>query len=189
MGTKIVSDANAFVTFLKSLQDENKDIGTYMDDISVLVKREQILQHIVTEKKHPAFVCEKAQTQCDPEDAETSGDGNFVEEILIEQDVGPQPLSIMKARQLLSWYTMAHNPIMTQVKAPQNLYPLWVRCDKLDPCATAWLGAESIYIGNKTSALKLYTVCCKGPIRDETDLKTLEELKKEHQNRHHTCSV
>lgn len=70
--------------------------------------------------------------------------------------------SLSSTRQLLSWYTMAHNPNMPRVEVPGPLHPLWVRCDKSDPCATAWLGVETIYSGNKTSGVKLYTVCCKG---------------------------
>lgn len=70
--------------------------------------------------------------------------------------------SLSSIRQLLSWYTMAHNPNMPQVEVPGSLHPLWVRCDKSDPCATAWLGVETVYSGNKTSGVKLYTVCCKG---------------------------
>lgn len=192
MGSKIVSDANAFVKFLKLCQDESKDNYTYMDDVSVLlVKKEQLLYDIISEKNQPIFICEKAQTKCEPEATETSADTSDVEDILfkVEQDPGPQPLSIMKARQLLSWYTMAHNPNMTRLKAPENLHPLWVRCDKSDPCATAWLGVETTYSGNKTSGVKLYTVCCKGPTGDETAFTTLDELKQEHQNRHHTSAV
>lgn len=70
--------------------------------------------------------------------------------------------SLSSTRQLLSWYTMAHNPNMPQVEVPGALHPLWVRCDKSDPCASAWLGVETVYSGNKTSGVKLYTVCCKG---------------------------
>jgi len=70
--------------------------------------------------------------------------------------------SLFSTRQLLSWYTMAHNPNMPQVEVPGTLHPLWVRCDKSDPCASAWLGVETVYSGNKTSGVKLYTVCCKG---------------------------
>ncbi|RXN18248.1 zwilch-like protein [Labeo rohita] len=163
MGSKIVSDANAFVKFLKLCQDENKENCTYMDDISVLlVKKEELLHDIITGNE-PMFVCEKAQPKYEPEVTETTADSSAVEDTLfkVEQDPGPEPLSVMKARQLLSWYTMAHNPNMPLVEAPRSLHPLWVRCDKSDPCATAWLGVEAVYSGNKTSGVKLYTVSCK----------------------------
>ncbi|KAG1944940.1 protein zwilch homolog [Pimephales promelas] len=191
MGSKLVSDANAFVKFLKLCQDESKDNCTYMDDISVLLVEKEELLHSIISGNQPVFVCEKAQPKCEATSSETSADTSVVEEILykVEQDLGPQPLSVMKARQLLSWYTMAHNPNMPQVEVPGTLHPLWVRCDKSDPCASAWLGVETVYSGNKTSGVKLYTVCCKGPTRDETSFTTLDELKQDHQNRHHPTTV
>ncbi|XP_077049425.1 protein zwilch homolog isoform X2 [Siphateles boraxobius] len=191
MGSKIVSDANAFVKFLMLCQDESKDNSTYMDDISVLLVEKEELLHNIISGNQPVFVCEKAQPKCEAESTETSADTSVVEEILykVEQDLGPQPLSVMKARQLVSWYTMAHNPNMPQLEVPGTLHPLWVRCDKSDPCASAWLGVETVYNGNKTSGVKLYTVCCKGPTGDETSFITLDELKQEHQNRHHPSTV
>uniref|UniRef100_A0A8C1ZC79 Protein zwilch n=1 Tax=Cyprinus carpio TaxID=7962 RepID=A0A8C1ZC79_CYPCA len=166
MGSKIVSDANAFVKFLKLCQDGNKENCTYMVKL-------------------------KCQPKCEPEATETTDDTSVVEETLfkVEQDLGPQPLSVMKASQLLSWYTMAQNPNMPQVEAPGTLHPLWVRCDKSDPCATAWLGVETVYSGNKTSGVKLYTVSCKGPTGDETSFTKLDELKQEHEKRHHASTV
>uniref|UniRef100_A0A671SIE8 Protein zwilch n=1 Tax=Sinocyclocheilus anshuiensis TaxID=1608454 RepID=A0A671SIE8_9TELE len=191
MGSKIVSDANAFVKFLKLCRDENNENCTYMDDISVLLVEKEELLHDIIGGNQPIFVCEKAQPKCEPEATETTADTSVVEETLfkVEQDLGPQPLSVMKARQLLSWYTMAQNPNMPQVEAPGTLHPLWVRCDKLDLCATAWLGVETVYSGNKTSGVKLYTVSCKGPTGDETSFTTLDELKQEHEKRHHASTV
>uniref|UniRef100_A0A673LE27 Protein zwilch n=1 Tax=Sinocyclocheilus rhinocerous TaxID=307959 RepID=A0A673LE27_9TELE len=191
MGSKIVSDANAFVKFLKLCQDENKENCTYMDDISVLLVEKEELLHDIISGTQPIFVCEKAQPKCEPEATETTADTSVVEDTLfkVEQDLGPQPLSVMKARQLLSWYTMAHNPNMPWVEAPGTLHPLWVRCDKSDPCATVWLGVETVYSGNKTSGVKLYTVSCKGPTGDETSFTALDELKKEHEKRHHPSTV
>uniref|UniRef100_A0A673LLQ4 Protein zwilch n=1 Tax=Sinocyclocheilus rhinocerous TaxID=307959 RepID=A0A673LLQ4_9TELE len=139
------------------------------DDISVLLVEKEELLHDIIGGNQPIFVCEKAQPRCEPEATETTADTSVVEETFfkVEQDLGPQPLSVMKARQLLSWYTMAQNPNMPQVEAPGTLHPLWVRCDKLDLCATAWLGVETVYSGNKTSGVKLYTVSCKGSSRDK----------------------
>uniref|UniRef100_A0A8C2HZS4 Protein zwilch n=1 Tax=Cyprinus carpio TaxID=7962 RepID=A0A8C2HZS4_CYPCA len=191
MGSKIVSDANAFVKFLKLCQDGNKENCTYMDDISVLLVEKEELLHDIIGGNQPIFVCEKAQPKCEPEATETTDDTSVVEETLfkVEQDLGPQPLSVMKASQLLSWYTMAQNPNMPQLGAPGTLHPLWVRCDKSDPCATAWLGVETVYSGNKTSGVKLYTVSCKGPTGDETSFTKLDELKQEHEKRHHASTV
>uniref|UniRef100_A0A672NM03 Protein zwilch n=1 Tax=Sinocyclocheilus grahami TaxID=75366 RepID=A0A672NM03_SINGR len=191
MGSKIVSDANAFVKFLKLCQDENKENCTYMDDISVLLVEKEELLHDIISGNQPIFVCEKAQPKCEPEATETTADTSVVEDTLfkVEQDLGPQPLSVMKARQLLSWYSMAHNPNMPWVEAPGTLHPLWVRCDKSDPCATVWRGVETVYSGNKTSGVKLYTVSCKGPTGDEPSFTTLDELKKEHEKRHHSSTV
>uniref|UniRef100_A0A8B9LFW9 Protein zwilch n=1 Tax=Astyanax mexicanus TaxID=7994 RepID=A0A8B9LFW9_ASTMX len=85
---------------------------------------------------------------------------------------------------LLSWYTMSQNPNMPQVEA-HVLPPLWVRCDMSDPAGVSWLGAETVYAGSKATAVKLYTVCCKG----NSSFMTMEQLKQEHQNRHSSSAV
>ncbi|KAI7802555.1 protein zwilch homolog [Triplophysa rosa] len=191
MGSIIISEANSFVKFLKLCQDETKD-SVYIDDVTVLVGKNDELLHNIINKNHPIFICEKAQMKCEPEPTESLvDDGSLVEEVPIkrEQDLGPEPLSVMKARQLLSWYTMAQNPAMPLIEAPGTLHPLWVRCDKSDPCATSWLGAETIYNGNKTTGIKLYTVSCKGPTGDEASFTTLDDLKQEHQKRHHPSTM
>uniref|UniRef100_A0A8B9LBY8 Protein zwilch n=1 Tax=Astyanax mexicanus TaxID=7994 RepID=A0A8B9LBY8_ASTMX len=77
---------------------------------------------------------------------------------------------------------------------PQNLLshvlpPLWVRCDMSDPAGVSWLGAETVYAGSKATAVKLYTVCCKGATTDESSFMTMEQLKQEHQNRHSSSAV
>uniref|UniRef100_A0A8C1MFJ4 Protein zwilch n=1 Tax=Cyprinus carpio TaxID=7962 RepID=A0A8C1MFJ4_CYPCA len=191
MGSKIVSDANAFVKFLKLCQDGNKENYKYMDDISVLLVEKEELLHDIIGGNQPIFVCEKAQPKCEPEATETTDDTSVVEETLfkVEQDLGPQPLSVMKASQLLSWYTMAQNPNMPQVEAPGTLHPLWVRCDKSDPCATAWLGVETVYSGNKTSGVKLYTVSCKGSSKDKTFPNVLQVSVKSYAQYNLFCSL
>uniref|UniRef100_A0AAY4B6C1 Protein zwilch n=1 Tax=Denticeps clupeoides TaxID=299321 RepID=A0AAY4B6C1_9TELE len=91
-------------------------------------------------------------------------------------------------RELLSWYTLSQNPHM-----PHVLYaaipPVWVCCDMSDTAGTAWLGAESICTDNKVNAIKLYSVCCKGATVENSSLITLDELKQEHQRRHHATTV
>ncbi|XP_065139321.1 protein zwilch homolog isoform X2 [Paramisgurnus dabryanus] len=190
MGSKIISEGNGFVKFLKLCQDENKDNSTYMDEISVLLGQNDELLCNIINKNQPVFICEKAQVKYEPDASESMEDSNLVEEpTKMEQDLGPQPLSVMKARQLLSWYTMAQNPNMPLIEAPGTLHPLWIRCDKSDPCATAWLGAETIYSGNKPTGIKLFTVSCKGPTGDEASFTTLDDLKQEHQKRHHPSAM
>ena len=65
-------------------------------------------------------------------------------------------------RQLLSWYTLAQNAIVSAVDNNPALNPLWVRCDMCDPAKTTWFGAEKVCIGSKVSGVKLYSVTCKG---------------------------
>ncbi|XP_051513065.1 protein zwilch homolog isoform X1 [Myxocyprinus asiaticus] len=191
MGSKIISEANAFVKFLKLCQDESKENSTFTDDISVLLVQNEELLHNIINGNQSIFICEKAQPKIEPEAVDVTDDTSVVEEVPIKMQQGssPQPLSVMKARQLLSWYTMAQNPNMPLVKAPGTLHPLWVRCDKSDPCATAWLGAETIYNGNKTTGIKLFTVSCKDQTGDEASFTTLDDLKQEHQKRHHPSTV
>ncbi|KAM6960621.1 protein zwilch homolog [Aplochiton taeniatus] len=102
--------------------------------------------------------------------------------------MGPQPLTIMKARQLLSWYTMAQNSNVSSV-VNSALCPLWVRCDMSDPAGTSWLGAETISIANKVAGVKLYSITCKDSTANKASFITLEELKQEHKKRHHPSSI
>uniref|UniRef100_A0A671MNB1 Protein zwilch n=1 Tax=Sinocyclocheilus anshuiensis TaxID=1608454 RepID=A0A671MNB1_9TELE len=152
-------------------------IYLFQDDISVLLVEKEELLHDIISGNQPIFFCEKAVSQfCDGP------------HIMLSTQMKNYFYSLSLTRQLLSWYTMAHNPNMPWVEAPGTLHPLWVRCDKSDPCATVWLGVETVYSGNKTSGVKLYTVSCKGS-RDETSFTTLDELKKEHEKRHHPSTV
>ncbi|KAG7264423.1 hypothetical protein CRUP_022490 [Coryphaenoides rupestris] len=93
----------------------------------------------------------------------------------------------MKARQLLSWYTISQNQKLSPDNGP--LDPLWVRCDMSDPSGTSWLGAETVHLANKVTGVKLYSVTCKGPSVERKSFITLEDLKQEHKKRHHpfTC--
>ncbi|XP_029289779.1 protein zwilch homolog [Cottoperca gobio] len=95
----------------------------------------------------------------------------------------------MKARQLLSWYTLSQNANVSAGDKHPALHPLWVRCDMSDPARTAWFGAETVCIGNKVSGVKLYSVTCKGSTVDKKTLITLDELKQEHKKRHPPSSV
>ncbi|XP_019389394.1 PREDICTED: protein zwilch homolog isoform X2 [Crocodylus porosus] len=104
---------------------------------------------------------------------------------------GPVAVSVTRAKQLISLYTITQNPFMTHLKIsnPIVLPPLWVRCDGSDPEHTYWLGAEPLKTGNKITGINLHTVTCNGPIADKTCFATLEELKKVHKIRHHSSVV
>uniref|UniRef100_A0A671VM14 Protein zwilch n=1 Tax=Sparus aurata TaxID=8175 RepID=A0A671VM14_SPAAU len=133
------------------------------------------------------FLIHKVPKMNEPEDqlmTETSNctDGD-------ETELVPEPLTIMKARQLLSWYTLSQNVNVSAVENNPALHPLWVRCDMSDPAGTAWFGAETVCMGNKVSGVKLHSVTCKGSTVDKKSLITLDELKQEHKRRCHPSSV
>ncbi|KAG8506176.1 Protein zwilch, partial [Galemys pyrenaicus] len=105
------------------------------------------------------------------------------------ENVGPLPLPVGRARQLIGLYTIAHNPNMTHLKINRPvtvLPPLWVRCDGSDPEDTCWLGAELITTNNSISGIVLYVVNCKA---DKNYSVNLEDLKNSHKNRHHSSTV
>ncbi|XP_064846273.1 protein zwilch homolog isoform X2 [Oncorhynchus masou masou] len=193
MGSKIIADAVQFSKMLRSLQDDCKDSCMYEEDIQILrVNGGKHLPNIYTGDR-PVFICEKT---IDPEDDkmdETLSDDETNHEVKIE--LGPQPLTIMKARQLLSWYTMSQNSIVSPAVSPADLLPpavspapllpLWVRCDMADPAGTTWLGAETTCTGNNVSGVKLYSVTCAGSTVDKGAFITLDQLKQEHKRRHH----
>ncbi|XP_028970693.2 protein zwilch homolog isoform X2 [Esox lucius] len=208
MGSKIIADALQFLKILRTLQDEGRDSCFYEDHIQILKVNGAKPLHYIYNGDRPVFICEKiavlsgdeAPDVPDPDDEEMdeshSGD-EMSQEARIEP--GPQPLTLSKARQLLSWYTMSQNtavppagstPLLTPPAvnlAP--LLPLWVRCDMADAAATAWLAAEPVCTGNKVSGVKLYSVTCKGSTVDKGTFITLDELKQEHKKRHHQSSV
>ncbi|XP_072258709.1 protein zwilch homolog [Pyxicephalus adspersus] len=111
----------------------------------------------------------------------------------VEESCLPLPLSSMKARQLLSSYTLTHNPNMSELRngKPVDILPqLWVRCDGSDAEGTCWLGAEP----NKTSrneiaGVTFHKVTYAGPTTDKTSFPSLETLKKSHKERHHSSAM
>uniref|UniRef100_A0A3B4DZ76 Protein zwilch n=1 Tax=Pygocentrus nattereri TaxID=42514 RepID=A0A3B4DZ76_PYGNA len=127
----------------------------------------------IIEGNQPFFICEKMVSK-----------------------FGQNRTQTVKMTALLSWYTMSQNPNMAQLEG-HVLHPLWVRCDMSDPAGTSWLGAETVYVGGKATAVKLYTVqtCCiavlqkVGATADETSFMTMDQLKQEHQNRHHSSAL
>ncbi|XP_060115727.1 protein zwilch homolog [Heteronotia binoei] len=96
-------------------------------------------------------------------------------------------LSISRARQLISFYTMSQNPDMGDVKTSNSVQPppLWVRCDGTDPQQTIWLGAEPHSAGNDITGMTLHTVISNGPLSNKNCSADLEELKESHRRRHH----
>ncbi|NXS60683.1 ZWILC protein, partial [Brachypteracias leptosomus] len=112
-------------------------------------------------------------------------------ELLPKESSGPVALSVRRAKQLISLYTMAQNPHMTHLEISDLvvLPPLWLRCDGSDPERTCWLGAEPLKAGNKITGINFYLVTCDGPTADKTCFANLEELKMAHKMRHHSSVV
>ncbi|XP_018536789.1 protein zwilch homolog [Lates calcarifer] len=195
MGSKVISSAKEFFNILRSLQDEeSSDTYTYEEDIQILkMNGDRIAVVNMYCGNQPVFICQKAvpkmsepvdqqitdYSNCSADDA-ADDDAN-----VLQTELGPQPLTIMKARQLLSWYTLSQNVNVFAVDNNPALHPLWVRCDMSDPARTTWFGAETVCMGNKVSGVKLYSVTCKGATVDKTSLMTLDELKQEHKKRRH----
>ncbi|NWV69168.1 ZWILC protein, partial [Malurus elegans] len=115
----------------------------------------------------------------------------YASELLPKERAGPLALSVGRAKQLISLYTMVQNPNMTYLGLSDLvvLPPLWVRCDGSDPGHTCWVGAEPLKAGNKVTGVNIYIVSCDGPTADKTCFANLEELKMEHKIRHHSSVV
>ncbi|XP_041794052.1 protein zwilch homolog [Chelmon rostratus] len=202
MGSKVISSANEFYNVLRSLQDEeSNDPCLYEEDIQILkMHGDRIPVLNMYYGNQPVFICEKAVPKIneagDQQMTETSNctdddDDDDADDYAraLRTELGPQPLTIMKARQLLSWYILSQNANVSAVDNNPALHPLWVRCDMSDPARTTWFGAETVCIGNKVSGAKLYSVTCKGSTVDKRSLITLDELKQEHKNRRHPSSM
>ncbi|CAM9160191.1 unnamed protein product [Lampetra planeri] len=190
MASKVIDDAKQLFNTLRSLQmDESKDSCTYEEDIQILKRNcDNIAVQNMFCSNQPVFLCEKAPPTIN-DSVELNDTDNDADVSALQTDLGPQPLTLMKARQFLSWYTLSHNPNISAVDINPGLYPLWVRCDMSDPAQTAWFGGETVCTGNKVTGVKLYSVTCKGPVVDRKSLMTLDDLKQEHKNRHHSCSM
>ncbi|XP_053320283.1 protein zwilch homolog [Spea bombifrons] len=111
----------------------------------------------------------------------------------LQESSQPMPVPTMRARQLLSSYTMAQNPNMAQLrdgKPVEILPPLWVRCDSSDAEGTCWLGAEPIKANrNEITGMSFRMVTCAGPTTDKTSFPNLEMLRKTHRERHHSSAM
>ncbi|XP_051918229.1 protein zwilch homolog isoform X2 [Hippocampus zosterae] len=194
MATKVLSSVKEFFNTLRNLQeDESNHCYTYEDEIQILKKAGDRIAalNLLDYEDQEVFICEKALPKLKDSDDESTlatsicTDDNLLTALQIE--LTPQPLTITKARQMLSWYTLSQNVNVHAVDDP-TLRPLWVRCDMSDPARTTWFGAEGVCVANKMSGVKLYSVTCKGPV-NKSALITLDELKREHKKRHQPSTM
>uniref|UniRef100_A0A8C8A8Q6 Protein zwilch n=1 Tax=Otus sunia TaxID=257818 RepID=A0A8C8A8Q6_9STRI len=127
----------------------------------------------------------------DPMEESKMDDAVYGSELLPKESSGPVALSVNRAKQLISLYTMVQNPNMTHLKISELIVlpPLWIRCDGSDPEHTYWLGAEPLKAGNKITGINFYMVTCDGPTADKTHFANLEELKMAHKKKHHSSIV
>ncbi|NWH41027.1 ZWILC protein, partial [Chloropsis hardwickii] len=139
------------------------------------------------------YILQKAThtEESDSMEESRTDDAVYASEVLPKESPGALALSVARAKQLISLYTMVQNPNVTQLGVSDQavLPPLWARCDGSDPQHTCWMGAEPLKAGNKITGLNIYTVSCDGPTADKTRFANLEELKMEHKIRHHSSVV
>ncbi|XP_063170140.1 protein zwilch homolog [Candoia aspera] len=138
------------------------------------------------------FVVEKMQPYEEASRLEERQNGeSSASEVFPEENLSASPLTLSRARQLISFYTMSQNPNMKhlQINDAAQLPPLWVRCDPTDPEQTIWLGAEPLRNGNNLTGIRLHTVTCNGPLSNNNYSIGLEELKESHRMRHHASDL
>ncbi|NXU37362.1 ZWILC protein, partial [Drymodes brunneopygia] len=139
------------------------------------------------------YIVQKAthKEESDSMEESRADDAVYASEILKKETPGPLALSVGRAKQLISLYTMVQNPNMTGLGISDLavLPPLWVRCDGSDPQHICWMGAEPLKAGNKATGVNIYMVSCDGPTADKTRFASLEELKMDHKIRHHSSVV
>ncbi|CAL8235620.1 unnamed protein product [Boreogadus saida] len=183
----VITKARTFSSILRSLQkDPPIESNPYEEEIQILkICGEDSGVSSWCPGHRSIFICEKTVVKLDGDEADKSSCSENEDNISLG-NLGPQPVSIMKARQLLSWYTMSQNQKLSEDDGP--LDPLWVRCDMSDLAGTSWLGAETVHLANKVTGVKLYSVTCKGPSVERRSSITLDDLKQEHKKRHHPFS-
>uniref|UniRef100_A0A8C5MJ98 Protein zwilch n=1 Tax=Leptobrachium leishanense TaxID=445787 RepID=A0A8C5MJ98_9ANUR len=124
---------------------------------------------------------------------ESLENSSHVSDLSLQEKSQPVAVPTMRARQLLSSYSLTHNPNMTQLregKPVEVLPPLWVRCDGSDSEGTCWLGAEPIKANrNNIIGMCLRMVTCAGPSVDKTLFPSLDMLRKSHRERHHSSAM
>ncbi|XP_067874338.1 protein zwilch homolog isoform X5 [Heterodontus francisci] len=195
-----LQSVRGFHAFLLQICDQEKkgmlkEPMLFEDDVQVYIVSEvnrSPLQAFWKENT-PIFIAERASFKVDEEHLADSctHETSDLTPSKLEENVGPLPLSIMKARQLVSWYTLAHNPHMSQVvncNTPSAFPLLWVRCDGSDPEGTVWLGAEPVKTEKEVTSIVFHIVTCTGPIVDKSSFTSIERLKSAHKDRH-PCSA
>ncbi|KAG8574960.1 hypothetical protein GDO81_009400 [Engystomops pustulosus] len=139
-----------------------------------------------------AFVVERKKPEEDDMEESQPSDSQLFN-LTEEKPCAPLPVSTMQARQILSSYTLTHNPNMEQFgngKPVEVLPQLWVRCDSTDAESTCWLGAEPIKTSrNEVTGMSFHMVTCAGPTSDKSSFPSLEALKKSHKERHHSSAM
>ncbi|XP_041031083.1 protein zwilch homolog isoform X3 [Carcharodon carcharias] len=200
MDSIALQSVRRFHTFLLQLCDQEnkgmlKEPMLYEDDVQVHIVSEANRSPLQAFWKEdmPIFIAERAPFKVDENHMEDScnSETSDLTSGKLEENMEPLPLSVMKARQLVSWYTLAHNPHMSQMvncSAPTAFPLLWVRCDASDPEGTVWLGAEPVKTGKEVTSIVFHIVTCTGPIVEKSSFTSLEGLKTAHKNRH-SCSA
>ncbi|XP_028679125.1 protein zwilch homolog isoform X1 [Erpetoichthys calabaricus] len=188
--------ASEFLRFLSSRQVEflkgSLEPGVYETGVQVRTTENSNPLHNFWSSSKPRFIMEKFIPKFEENDETTEELYTNESKVHLEENVGPMGLSIMKARQLLSWYILSQNP---NVLRPEGdafsvaLFPLWLRCDGCDLEGIHWLGAEIAWAGVKAIGVNIYTVKCKGPATGKASFPVLEELKQQHKIRHHSSAV
>ncbi|NWT68555.1 ZWILC protein, partial [Prunella himalayana] len=139
------------------------------------------------------YILQKAthHEESDSMEESRADDAVYASEVLPKESPGALALSVGRAKQLISLYTMVQNPNVPSLGMSDLLVlpPLWARCDASDPQHTCWIGAEPLRAASKVTGLNIYTVSCDGPTADKTRFPNLEELKMEHKIRHHSSLV
>ncbi|KAG8440785.1 hypothetical protein GDO86_006499 [Hymenochirus boettgeri] len=167
----------------------------YKDDIQIHVVSDGQCKSLESfwSGNEVAFILEKKSDNMEDNDLENSKNESVGFEVSRQESPQPLAVSTMKARQLLSSYTLTLNPNMAQLKseAPiKPLPPLWVRCDGSDAEGTCWLGAEPLKSSrNEIMGMSFRTVNCAGPNADKTTFPTLENLRKMHKERHYSSAT
>ncbi|KAJ8417611.1 hypothetical protein AAFF_G00224540 [Aldrovandia affinis] len=186
----VIADANKFITFLLNCQGELKSPAEYEGDVQIHQIKDGVdipLLNICSGNQ-PVSICEKfvpkLETELQAEDSLPDEAGCLTQEYM-----GPLGVTLMKARELLSWYTLHQNPSMSKGGCTQALPPLWVRCDMTDSEGTAWMGVETVRTGDKTTAVKFHSIQCKAPVVGKAPSITLKELKEMHKRRHHPSTM
>ncbi|KAM4749051.1 protein zwilch homolog [Rhinophrynus dorsalis] len=170
-----------------------------------LDKQDDTQVHVVTDGQYKSlegfwsgngmiFIMEKKPSNLEDdvtEESQNSGSHSF--DFSMQEHSQILAIPTMRARQLLSSYTLVHNPNMAQLrdgKSVEVLPQFWVRCDSSDAEGTCWLGAEPMKTSrNEVTGMSFRMVTCSGPTTDKSSFPNLETLRKIHRARHHSSAM